>query len=169
MSEQKPKSRFFREETSPGAKAESVVATVRGKSFSLEYGSDLYWLWGWGYRLDLYLQNESPNDFSWMIFLPDRLARDAMMKFSVNYRFVMDQISEYLAFTENNGKLFCKTTERRPRKAFATQCLTSRGESRRPWRRLPRQKRKNPPGVSSKVNPRQHAIAHLCVPSVNRR
>lgn len=72
--------------------------------FPYEYGSDLHWLWGWGKRLEVWLEPDNPANpackTAWMIFRADRLAADAMMHFSVKYPHIIDQVSEMLKFTE---------------------------------------------------------------------
>jgi hypothetical protein len=70
-------------------------------SFPYEYGSDLHWFWGWGQRIDAILQDEQcPSQYDWMIFRPDRLARNAMMRFSIKYPHVVKQVDDYLDFAE---------------------------------------------------------------------
>lgn len=69
------------------------------RRFPYPYGSDLHWFWGWGDRIQAYFiddQNE-PGRQSWMIFRPDRLAVDAMMRFSVDYPALIQIVERYLA------------------------------------------------------------------------
>ncbi len=77
--------------------------------FPYEYGSDLHWLWGWGYRLDdlLTRDRDEPSKHDWMVFRPDGLAVDAMMRFSRKYAYVIKQVDEYLEFVEEKfGEFF---------------------------------------------------------------
>lgn len=74
---------------------------VEEGGFPFEYGSDLHWLWGWGHRLRVMLDDDlEPSEYTWMIFRPDRLARDAMMRFSVEYPHIIKQVDDFLDFTE---------------------------------------------------------------------
>ena len=70
-------------------------------TFPYEYGSDLHWLWGWGERLRSLLSDDlPPSKHDWMVFRPDRLARDAMMRFSIKYPHIIKQIDDYLDFAD---------------------------------------------------------------------
>ena len=76
-----------------------VVIMAGEVPFPYQYGSDLHWLWGWGERLRSLLSDDvPPSKYDWMVFRPDRLARDAMMRFSVKYPHVIKQIDDYLDF-----------------------------------------------------------------------
>ena len=69
--------------------------------FPFEYGSDLHWLWGWGERLRSLLSDDvPPSKHDWMVFRPDRLAHDAMMRFSIKYSHIIKQIEDYLDFAD---------------------------------------------------------------------
>jgi hypothetical protein len=70
-------------------------------TFPYEYGSDLHWLWGWGERLRSLLSDDlPPSKHDWMVFRPDRLACDAMMRFSIKYPHIIKQIDDYLDFAD---------------------------------------------------------------------
>jgi len=75
--------------------------------FPHEYGSDLHWLWGWGDRLEAFIEDDNPpNGYSWMIFRPCSPARDAMLRFSVAYSHVIKQVDDFLVFTEKRFTQF---------------------------------------------------------------
>lgn len=98
---------FFEDDAKPSGTKSIRSIEIRGKSYDLEYGSDLYNLWGWGHRIGLHLaRDESPHRLSHWTFRPDISARDAMMKLSVDYRHVMDQIDSFLGFTEKQYEIF---------------------------------------------------------------
>ncbi len=70
-------------------------------NFPYEYGSDLHWLWGWGKRLDAWLEDDKPpNKFVSMLFRPDRRATDAMMRYSVDFPHIVKQIDRARDFAE---------------------------------------------------------------------
>ena len=93
---------------------------VEEGGFPFEYGSDLHWLWGWGYRLRLMLDDDlEPSKYTWMIFRPDRLARDAMMRFSVEYPHIIKQIDDFLGFTEERFAEFLQNNNDANRLNFA--------------------------------------------------
>lgn len=72
-----------------------------------DYGSDLHWLWGWGARLhSLVASDVLPSRHDWMIFRPDGLARNAMMRLSIKYPHVIKQVDEYLDFLEKSWTEF---------------------------------------------------------------
>jgi len=74
-----------------------------------EYGSDLYWLWAWGERLQERLSSERPfGEFEWAVFRPDRLARDAMMRFSIDYQHIIEQIEDFLGHSEKRFAEYLK-------------------------------------------------------------
>lgn len=79
-------------------------------SFPFHYGSDLhYWLWGWGDRLHALLWEDGgkpPDRNDSMVFRPDRLAADAMMKLSVSYPQVVRQIQDHLDYVELQWRRF---------------------------------------------------------------
>lgn len=71
------------------------------------YGSDLHWLWGWGERLGAYVDSDQrPSKCDWMLFRPDRLANDAMVRLSLKYPFIMQHIKEFLDYAEQQFGLF---------------------------------------------------------------
>jgi hypothetical protein len=70
-------------------------------NFPYEYGSDLHWLWGWGWRIHCLLESDKPiNDYCRFIFRPCRQATEAMMRFSVSFPHIIGQIEEAKKFTE---------------------------------------------------------------------
>lgn len=69
--------------------------------FPYPYNSDLHWLWGWGERLRAFLADDKPpTKYAWIIFRPDRLARNAMMRFSIPFPHIVKQLDDFLAFTD---------------------------------------------------------------------
>ena len=89
--------------------------------FPYEYGSDLHWLWGWGERLGSLLSDDlPPSKHDWMVFRPDRLARDAMMRFSIKYPHVIKQIDDYLDFTDARFDEFLSDDNDSTRADFAS-------------------------------------------------
>ncbi|MFC1736300.1 toll/interleukin-1 receptor domain-containing protein [Candidatus Hydrogenedentota bacterium] len=89
--------------------------------FPFEYGSDLHWLWGWGYRLRVMLDDDlEPSEYTWMIFRPDRLARDAMMRFSVKHPHIIKQIDDFLGFTEERFSKFLQDDNDASKDNFAS-------------------------------------------------
>lgn len=77
------------------------VAELRGRADapSCQLPDDLRPLEGWAKRLDAWLQSDKPqNRHVSMIFRPDRMARDAMMKLSVPYPQVIKQIDDAVDF-----------------------------------------------------------------------
>ena len=94
---------------------------VEEGGFPFEYGSDLHCLWGWGYRLRVMLDDDlEPSEYTWMIFRPDRRARDAMMRFSVEYPHIIKQIDDYLDFTEKRFSEFLQNDNDASKDNFAS-------------------------------------------------
>ena len=87
MSRPEPKSRFFRKPTGPPP-------------------TDLEWLSGWAVRLNLHLEKDQPSEYSWFIFRPCVAGHDAMMRLSVEYHTIIDQVNGFLEFTEERFKDF---------------------------------------------------------------
>lgn len=115
--------------------ARSTVVESGDKRFPYEYGSDLHWLWGWGYRLRSMLNDDhEPSEYDWMIFRPDELARDAMMRFSIEYSHIVKQIDDYLEFTEKQFQAFLDKNDVATRSDFvdAMDALCSRIETASP-------------------------------------
>ena len=71
-------------------------------SWPYEYGSDLHWLWGWGERIGDWLnESEKPSlTYAQMVFLPDRLAVDAIQRFGAKYPAVIRELQGYRDFAE---------------------------------------------------------------------
>lgn len=70
-------------------------------TFPYKYGSDLHWLWGWGYRIGDYLtENAIPSESDWILYRPDELAANAMLRFSIDYPTVIEELRARLADTE---------------------------------------------------------------------
>lgn len=89
-----------------------------------EYGSDLHWLWGWGERLRAFLSDDlPPSHLDWMMFLPDDLARDAMMRLSVKYSHVIKQVDDYLVFTQTCFARFLEDDNESSRATFTGAML----------------------------------------------
>ena len=85
-----------------------------------EYGSDLHCLWGWGHRLRVMLDSDlQPSEYTWMIFRPDRRARDAMMRFSIQYPHIIKQIDDFLTFAEQRFSEFLQNDNEASRISFA--------------------------------------------------
>lgn len=87
------------------------MARVGGRTIELCYESDLYWFWAWSDQINYYFYEDPnpppPSDFlGESVFRPTMQARDAMMRFSVKYRHVIDQIQEFLDETEKKYAAF---------------------------------------------------------------
>jgi hypothetical protein len=70
--------------------------------FPYEYGSDLHWLWGWGYRIEVRMADTKRglHEYDCLVFRPDTTARDAMTRFSVAYQYPIKAIDDCLTFVE---------------------------------------------------------------------
>lgn len=92
----------------------------RERRFPYPYGSDLHWFWGWGARIEDLLENERDvSAYDWMIFRPDRLARDAMMRFSIRYPHIIKQVDDFLDWTEKHFQAFQSNDTEESRANFA--------------------------------------------------
>ena len=88
--------------------------------FPYQYGSDMHWLWGWGERLETHLSKDfPPSKYDWMLFRPDRLARNTMMRFSIKYPHVIKQIDDYLDFADARFGEFLSDDNESTRAIFA--------------------------------------------------
>lgn len=68
----------------------------------MEYGSDLYWLDGWGKRIDAWLvKYPLPISHAEMLYLPDRLAEAALILFSVQFPVPVTKIQSELEIVKN--------------------------------------------------------------------
>jgi hypothetical protein len=77
-----------------------------------EYGTDLYWLWSWGYRIEQWLDSDEV-DFTEVDWLPDRLAEVAMMNFDKEHPGVVRTVQEHLAFTKERCQDFLNDPQER--------------------------------------------------------
>ena len=68
-----------------------------------EYGSDLHWLWGWGHRIETWLDSskEPSLKHAGMVFRMDTQAADAVQRFGAKYPDVIRPVHDYLAFVES--------------------------------------------------------------------
>lgn len=74
---------------------------VEKNGFPFEYASDLHWFWGWGYKIQLMIDDDKkPSEYDWMIFRPCRAARAAMMRLSVQYSLIIKAVDECLDSAE---------------------------------------------------------------------
>ncbi len=108
---------------------------VERDGFPFDYGSDLHWLWGWGCRLRSMVDHDlQPSKYTWMIFRPDRLAADAMMRFSVQFPHIIKQIDDCLDFTEERFTEFLQSGNEANTDNFAsaTHTLCERIETATP-------------------------------------
>lgn len=70
-------------------------------AFPYPYGSDLHWLWGWGYRIGKRLEHLTPpTDFAPAFFRPDRLAARAIMRLGVRFPTITAALQTAVADTE---------------------------------------------------------------------
>ena len=62
--------------------------------FPYLYGTDLHWLWGWGQRLEDFLEHApfNPSQSDWIVIRADMKAQDAMMRFSIDYKSYVESI-----------------------------------------------------------------------------
>lgn len=80
---------------------------VEKDGFPFEYGSDLHWFWGWGYKIQLMIdEDKEPSTYDWMIFRPCRAARAAMMRYSVHYPLLIKAVDECLDSAESQFERF---------------------------------------------------------------
>ncbi len=90
-----------------------------------EEGSHLHWLWGWGLQLHAFLSDDlPPSQYDSMIFLPDDLARNAMMHFSIKYPHVIKQIDDYLDFADARFSDFRSENNESTREDFVGAMLS---------------------------------------------
>ncbi len=111
--------RYFRVAPANGPKP---TTAHDGTLFPYEYGSDLHNLWGWGHCLGLFLETENPtNPLAGMRFRPDESAQDAMIRFSVKYPLVIQQVKECIDLTEKRFAEFQQKDTPETRYALAEE------------------------------------------------
>lgn len=66
----------------------------RVEGFPYPYNTDLHWLWGWGQRVESWYYKEpfEPGESDWMVTRACGHANDAMMRFSIDYPAVVEEI-----------------------------------------------------------------------------
>jgi hypothetical protein len=102
---------------------------AENREFPFEYGSDLHWLWSWGQRLEELLSfDRDLTEIDLMIVRPDRLAHDAMMRFSIDYQQIVKQIDGFLDYSEKRFAeyLKCKNDSTGANLEFALLDLSGR-------------------------------------------
>lgn len=62
-----------------------------------EYGTHLYWLWGWGERLQKQLKTHGPNAILNFYYQPDSEASRALMYYSSEFRYPIETIERFRA------------------------------------------------------------------------
>tara|TARA_B100000519_G_scaffold110780_2_gene95869 strand:- start:447 stop:1094 length:648 start_codon:yes stop_codon:yes gene_type:complete len=74
--------------------------------FPYLYGTDLHWLWGWGQRLEDFLEHApfNPSQSDWIVIRADMKAQDAMMRFSIDYKSLVDEVKSRQEDVENRWK-----------------------------------------------------------------
>lgn len=86
---------------------------VGGQTIELCYESDLYWLWAWYDKIDVYLYGDDeeppPPPGDWLgpfILFPSKKTTEAMARFSVNYRYVVEQLQRFSDATDEKLTAF---------------------------------------------------------------
>lgn len=66
----------------------------RMPGFPYPFNTDLHWLWGWGQRVEAYRDREpfEASEHDWAILNPCRESDNAMMRFSLDYQPLIDEI-----------------------------------------------------------------------------
>ena len=78
------------------------------------YGSDLYWLGAWAKKIEKKLSSElhDPTETDSTIFNPDALAKQAMMKFSVDFDFIIKKIDDALKNSVNEREKHLENSQK---------------------------------------------------------
>jgi len=88
----------------PGGEGGATQAKSDG--FPYSYGSGLHWLWAWGSTLEEWssrgLNGAGKSD--WMLIRPCWPAKNAMMEFSIDYAFLIKEISKLQKQVEDHWK-----------------------------------------------------------------
>ena len=71
-----------------------------------EYGTHLYWLWGWGQRLEKHLETHKPGACSSSYYQPDNEAAKALIHYSSVHPYLVDTIERFRAKCEDCQVIF---------------------------------------------------------------
>lgn len=81
-------------------------------------GTDLSWLWGWGYRLEKADEdNYEPSEYSGAVYYPCRGASRAMLAFSNEFPYAINKIEAHLKGLENCWREYLTSDDERDREA----------------------------------------------------
>ena len=109
----------FERDRSRGPNGERVPPRTDLEPHEIE-GSALYWLHGWGVRMQKHHDDDRPSTkCDWMVFRPDEHARKALSQLSLKYPLIVRGILDYLDHTNKAFEVFLKRPTERTRDALA--------------------------------------------------
>lgn len=83
------------------------------------YGTELYWFWAWGSTIkDMLERGFSPGECDWIVIKANSGANDAMMRYSIDYPAVVQEVRRWALEVENRWKEVLSNSSEDTREAY---------------------------------------------------